>query len=57
MRIEVKCPHCGADVKIDVHKVERLEKENAELRARIKGYTKEAGASFEDLLKIFGGKT
>ena len=56
MRIEVKCPHCGADVKIDVHKVDRLEKENAELRARIKGYTKEAGASFEDLLKIFGGK-
>ena len=41
--IEPKCPHCGAVVKINVHKVDRmearikcLENENAELKRKIK---------------------
>ncbi len=36
MRIEVFCPECGRQIKIDIHKIERLEREVAELKQQLK---------------------
>ncbi|MDC7221583.1 MAG: hypothetical protein PQJ59_16735 [Spirochaetales bacterium] len=35
MIIKPKCPHCGETVTVNVKKVEKLEKENAELKKQI----------------------
>ena len=34
--IEPKCPSCGATVKVNIHKVDRLEAEIAELRKKLR---------------------
>lgn len=39
MRIEVFCPECGRQIKIDIHKIERLEREVAELKQQLKEKT------------------
>jgi hypothetical protein len=40
MRIEVFCPECGRSIKIDIHKIERLEREVAELKQQLKDKSK-----------------
>jgi uncharacterized Zn finger protein (UPF0148 family) len=60
MRIEVFCPECGRQIKIDIHKIERLEREVAELKQQLKElkgrnpiYT-DGADHWNELLKVFG---
>lgn len=60
MRIKVTCADCGKIITIDVHKVERLEKEIEILKKRLSKTGDYGGDQYYDFAKelsdILGGK-